>query len=53
MGTKTMKKNKEAARPTGLHSQKLDQKYMKQQREIEENHLAQQPLWLLHNTYFC
>ena len=28
------------------------QRYMKEQTEIEENHLAQQPPWLLNNIYF-
>ena len=27
----------------GVHLRKLDQGYMKEQREVEENHLAQQP----------
>ena len=26
---------------------------MKTQRKIEENHMTQQPSWLLNNTYFC
>ena len=26
---------------------------MKEQREVEENHLAQQPSQLLNNTHFC
>ena len=31
----------------GVHLRKLEQKYMKKQRKIKENHFAQQLLWLL------
>ena len=32
--------NEGATEPTGVHLRKLEQGYMKEQREIEENHLA-------------
>ena len=35
--------NKGAIKPTGVHLRKLEQGYMKEQREIEENHQAQHP----------
>ena len=37
------KENKEAARPIGVYLRKLEQKDMKEQREMEENHMTQQP----------
>ena len=42
-------KNEEATKPT----EKLEQRFMKEQRKVEKNHLAQQSSWLLSNTHFC
>ena len=36
-----------------LHPRILEQGYMKEQKEVKENHLTQQSLWLLNNTHFC
>ena len=49
--TKTMKKAREY--PTRIYLRKLQQGYMRKQREVEENYLAQQPSWLINNTNFC
>ena len=35
--------NEGATKPTEVQLRKLEQGYMKKQREVEENHLAQQP----------
>ena len=43
--TKTMKKAREY--PTRIYLRKLQQGYMRKQREVEENYLAQQPPWLI------
>ena len=43
--------NKRATKLTGVHLRKLEQGYMKEQREVEEN-LAQ-PSWLINNAHFC
>ena len=45
--------NEGATKPTGVHLRKLEQGYMKEQRGVEENHLAQQPPWLINNIHFC
>ena len=34
--------NKGATRPTEVHLRKLEQRYIKEQRAVKENHLAQQ-----------
>ena len=47
---KTIKKTKEQS---NQQLRKLEQIYMKEQRGMEENHLAQQTSWLLNNTYIC
>ena len=33
--------NKRATKPTRVHLRKLEQGYIKEQKEVEENHLAQ------------
>ena len=40
-------------KPIGVLLTKLEQECMKEQRELEENHLAQQPLLLINNAHFC
>ena len=45
--------NKGVTKPMGVNLKKLEQRYMKEQRGIEDNHLAQQPTWLLNNMYFA
>ena len=45
--------NEGSTKPPGVCLRKLKQGYMKEQREVEENHLAQHPLWLINNVHFC
>ena len=35
--------NEGATKPTGVHLRKLEQGCMEEQRDVEENHLAQPP----------
>ena len=48
-----MKKTEVATRPMGVHIRKVEQRYMKEQRKIEKNYLAQQLPYLLNHIYFC
>ena len=43
--------NEGATKLTGLYLRKLEQRCMKEQREMEENHLAQPLPWLINNTH--
>ena len=45
--------NKGETRQTGVQLREMQQRYMKENREIEEDHLAQQTSWLLNNAYFA
>ena len=36
-----------------VHLKEWEQRYIEEQREIENNKLAQPPPWLLNNTSFC
>ena len=49
---KNYEENKEAIKPTEVHLRKQEQGYMKEQREVEENHLAQQPPWIIYKVHF-
>ena len=44
---------KKITEPTGVNLRKLEQRYMKEQREVEEDHQAQQHPWLLNDISFC
>ena len=45
--------NEGTTKPTGVHLRKREQGYMKEQRDVEKNHLAQQSSWLINNVNFC
>ena len=47
------KGNEGITKPTGVHLRKLEQSYMREQRYLEENHLAQPPPQLINNVHFC
>ena len=53
MRTKTMKKMKGQQNLLECTSRKLEQSYMKEQREIEKMNQTQQPLGFVNNTIFC
>ena len=38
---KNYEENEGASKPTGVHQRKLEQRYMKKKRGIEDNHLTQ------------
>ena len=37
----------------GVYLSRLEQRYMEEQKEIEEMNLTQQPPWLVNNILFC
>ena len=51
---KAMKKRRSnQTNRTTVHLRKLEQRYMKEQSEVEEDYLTKQATWLLNNTYIC
>ena len=45
-------RNERATKSTGVHLRNFEEGHMKEQREVEENHPAQQPPWLINNIHF-
>ena len=44
--------NERSIKPTGVYLRRLEQRYMEDQKEIEEMNQIQQPTWLV-NILFC
>ena len=51
--TKTIRKIKEQPDQHKYTQENWNQDILEEKKWIEENHLAQPPLWLLNNIYFC
>ena len=45
--------NERSIKPTGVHMRRLEQRYMREQMEIEEMNQTQPPPWLVNNILFC
>ena len=48
-----LKENERSIKLTGVYIRRLEQRYMEEQKEIEEMNQTQQPSWLVNNILFC
>ena len=45
--------NERSIKPTGVYLRRLEQRYIEEQKEIEERNQTQQPPWLVNSILFC
>ena len=48
-----VEENERSIKPTGVYLRRVKQRYMGEQKEIEEMNQTQPPPWLVNNMLFC